>query len=85
MPSDSYSGLGNLTTMKPIITPISTSNNKKNEIPKTKTILISEQLYRRFVAHSKRYYNVADYEEILGNLLTEYDKHNSPYIHYTRD
>ena len=36
---------------------IDTSNNKM-EVPKTRTISISENLYRRFVAHSKRYYNV---------------------------
>ena len=51
--------------------PINNNNNKK-----TKTIKISEQLYERFVQHSRKYYNVETYETILENLLDCFDKHN---------
>ena len=37
---------------------------------------IREQLYRRFVGHSMRYYNVETYETILENLIKCYEEHN---------
>ena len=37
---------------------------------------ISEQLYQRFLDHSRKYYNVETYETVLENLLDCYDKHN---------
>jgi hypothetical protein len=52
--------------------------------PKTRTIKISGHLYRRFVAHSKKYYNVESYETILNNLLDYYEKENRPYSHFSR-
>jgi hypothetical protein len=67
-------GLGNLVNFKPLdSTTITTNNNNKK---KTKTIKISEQLYDRFVEHSRKYYNVEPYETILLNLLDSFDKNN---------
>ena len=62
---------------------IDTATNKME--PKlTRTICISELLYHRFIAHSKKYYNVESYEVILNNLLDCYDKYNTPdYTHLT--
>ena len=71
MANKSSNPFGPMTSLRPVI--IDTANNKL-EVPKTRTILISEPLYRRFVDHSKRYHNVASYEEILGNLLSNYDE-----------
>jgi hypothetical protein len=68
-------GFGNLTHLNPINdTSTITTNNK---VPKpTRTIKISEQLFRRFVGHSRRYYNVESYELILSNLLDNFEKNN---------
>jgi hypothetical protein len=43
--------------------------------PKPRTICISEQLYRRFGAHSKKYYDVESYELILNKLIHFYETH----------
>ncbi len=77
-------GFGNLTNLKPVIN--TTTEEDTNKIPKTRIIRISEQLYGRFAGHSKRYYNVADYETILSDLLDSYEKHepNNSYFHLTR-
>jgi hypothetical protein len=62
---------------------IDPSTNKME--PKSRTICISELLYRRFVAFSKRHYNVESYEVILNDLLNSYEKNNkSDYIHTRR-
>ena len=76
-------GLGNLITLKPITSTISTTannnNNKnKNKIKKTKIIRISDEMYQRFVHHSHRFYNVESYETILSDLLDCYSKQNTP-------
>ena len=71
-------GFGNLCNLKPVI-PVTEGTNK---IPKpTRTIKISEQLYRRFVGHSQRFYNVESYETILENLIKCYEEHNQ-YINW---
>ena len=57
-------GFGNLTTLK-VISSFTNSKTNNNKIPKTRIIRISELLYRRFVGHSRRYYNVETYETIL--------------------
>jgi hypothetical protein len=60
---------------------IDTSNNKL-EVP-TRTICISEHLYRMFIAHSKKYYpNPESYEVILENLLSNYDEHHNKNEHW---
>ena len=59
---------------------IDPSTNKLE--PKPRTISISEHLYRRFVAFSKRHYNVETYELILKDLLDSYEKNNKQdYMH----
>jgi hypothetical protein len=71
-------GFGNLCNLKPVI---STADNNSiiNKIPKpTRTIRISEQLFRRFVGFSQRYYNVEPYETILEDLIKSYEEHNEP-------
>ncbi|HJT83399.1 MAG TPA: hypothetical protein VJ697_02860 [Nitrososphaeraceae archaeon] len=56
---------------------IDPSTNKLETKPRT--ICISELLWRRFIAHSKKYYkNPESYEIILENLLNCYDQHNKP-------
>lgn len=77
-----YNSFGNITTLRPIITPI--SNGKKPKVPKTRVIRISEQLYRRFQGVSKHYWDVEPYELILSELIDNYEKNNSPYQQYTR-
>ncbi|HET7644075.1 MAG TPA: hypothetical protein VFK40_11245 [Nitrososphaeraceae archaeon] len=54
--------------------------------PKTRILRVSERLYRRFCAHSKKYYtNPESYEIILENLLNCYDEHNKPdYMNFSR-
>jgi hypothetical protein len=52
------------------------NNNNNKTTTTTKTMEISEQLYERFLDHSRRYYNVETYETILKNLLDCFDKHN---------
>src|SRR5688572_4319138 len=49
------------------------NNNKKTT---TRTMKISEQLYQRFVDHSRKYYNVESFETIIEDLLDNFDKHN---------
>jgi hypothetical protein len=74
-------GFGNLVTLRPINnnndnnTTIVTSLNK-NKNQTTRIMEIPEPLYRRFVEHSRRYYNVESYETILENLITYYEEHN---------
>lgn len=66
-------GFGNLVSLRKVTN--STSTN--NKVPKpTRTIKISEQLFGRFVVHSRRYYNAESYETILENLLKCYEEHN---------
>jgi len=73
-------GLGRYTTLRPVIT---AEEKDTNKIPKTRIIRISEPLYRRFVGHSSRFYNVEDYETILSDLLDCYSKYNEPdYSHF---
>ena len=62
--------LGRYTNLREVEIDPSTNNLE----PKTRTMKISEHLYRRFVAHSKKYYNVESYETILSNLLSSYDE-----------
>ena len=82
----STGGFGRYVSFREVT--IDTSTNKMEPKP-TRTIMISEQLYRRFIAHSKKYYkNPESYEIILNNLLDEYDKHNNNslnYIHFERN
>jgi hypothetical protein len=53
------------------------SNEKESKVPKpTRTMKISEPLYRRFVGFSRRYYNVESYETILENLIKCYEEHH---------
>ena len=69
----------------PHLRPITIDNTSdtNNNIPKTRVIRISEPLYRRFVGHSKRFYNVESYEVILSDLLDCYSKHYEPdYSHF---
>ena len=61
-------GVGNLTTLK-VISSSTNSTTDNNEIPKTKIIRISNDLYQKFVDHSHRFYNVESYEVILSDLL----------------
>lgn len=68
------------TTLRPVI--IDTASNKPEFLPKTRTILISDPLYRFSVAHSKRYYNTEIYETILEDLLKCYAEHNTPDYRY---
>ena len=71
-------GFGNLTTLR-VISPTNSTTDNKNKIPKpTRTIKISEQLYRRFVGHSQKFYNVESYETILSDLLESYSKYHEP-------
>ena len=74
--------LGNLCNLHEV----SFDNNVNKEPKKDKTILISTQLWRRFIAHSTKYYkNPENYETILGNLLNCYDEYNSSdYRHTSR-
>ena len=69
---------GRYTNLKEIsVVDNSTNEKDSNKVPKpTRTIKISEQLYRRFIGHSIRYYNVETYETILENLLNNFDKNN---------
>jgi hypothetical protein len=79
------SGFGNLTTLR-VISSSNTTNSttdNKNKIPKTSIIRISEPLYRRFVGHSRRYYNVETYETILENLIKCYEeRHQDTYWYH---
>ena len=68
---------GRYTNLKEISVVDSTNEKDSNKVPKPiRTIKISEQLYRRFIGHSIRYYNVERYETILENLLKCYEDHN---------
>jgi hypothetical protein len=71
-------GLGNLTSLKPVIIASSVEETKKSKpkVPKTRIIRISEPMYLRFVGFSRRYYNVESYETILENLIKCYEEHN---------
>jgi hypothetical protein len=57
-------------------TTVTTSINKNRIIPTTRVMNISEQLYKRFVEHSRRFYDVESYETILENLINCYEEHN---------
>ncbi len=69
---------GRYTTLKEIpgIDNTDSSNNKPIVQKPTRTMKISEPLYRRFVGFSKRYYDVETYETILENLINCYEEHN---------
>ena len=70
-------GLGRYTTLHPV----TTSTTNKVQKP-TRTIKISEHLYRRFVGFSKRYYDVESYETILENLIKFYEDQNPDTRYY---
>jgi hypothetical protein len=74
------SGFGNLCNLREV------STNNLNEPKKDKTILISTKLHQKFINHSRKFYNVVSYEEILNNLIDFYETHseNQSYIHYSR-
>jgi hypothetical protein len=66
-------GLGNLVSLKPVNTS-PTNTNTKNKVPKpTRTIKISEPLFRRLVSHSKKFYNVESFDTIIENLINSYE------------
>jgi hypothetical protein len=60
-------GWGQYTNLKPITT--------STKVPKpTRTIKINEPLFRRFVVHSKKFYNVESFDTIIENLLNSYEE-----------
>jgi hypothetical protein len=79
-------GFGNLVSLRPVIdtnnTTVITSTNKNRIIPATRTIQISESLYKRFVEHTRRFYNTETYETILNNLINCYEEHNKETFWY---
>jgi hypothetical protein len=86
MPSNSHSGLGNLTGMREITfdTPI---KSKKPKLPKDRIMGISEFTYRRMAGFSRQNFNVASYDELLNVLLDSYQQqksNGSEYSHLTR-
>ena len=92
----SYHGLGHRTGIKEISSSTTTfidttTNNNHNSSKKpstntrTRTIRISEELYKKFFEHSRRYYNTEPYETILENLLNCYDEHNQDKYWFNMD
>ena len=75
---------GRYTTLKEItiddITSNSSSsnnNNKESKVHKpTRIIRISEYTYRRLISHSQKFYDVVSYNEIIENLLKDFESHN---------
>ena len=72
---------GRYTNLKVIGTRDNTTNgnnnNKELKIHKpTRTIRISEYTYRRLISHSQKFYDVVSYNEIIGNLLKDFESHN---------
>ena len=61
--------------LKEISTIDNTTGNEKVQKP-TRIIGISEYTYRRLISHSKRFYDVVSYNEIIENLLKCYEEHN---------
>ena len=53
-----------------------TNTNIKIKNKTSRTIRISEELYKKICEHSRRYYNTEPYETIIENLLESYEKHN---------
>ena len=91
-------GFGNLVSLRPIdnniineksdttttTTAVTTSINK-NKNSTTRIICIPESLYKRFVEHSRRFYNVESYDTILNNLLNCYEENHKEMFWYNRD
>ncbi len=75
---------GRYTTLKEITgidnTTTSSNNNdndKESKIHKpTRIIRISEYTYRRLISHSQKFYDVVSYNEIIENLLKDFESHN---------
>ncbi|HJT85595.1 MAG TPA: hypothetical protein VJ697_14025 [Nitrososphaeraceae archaeon] len=83
--SRNSNSLGNITTLRSIITPISLNSKvKKPKVPKDRIIRVSEHLYMRLKGFSSRNYNVESYENIISDLLDSYEKDNPAYPQYTR-
>lgn len=56
------------------------------EFPKTRVIKISEVLFRRFIAFSKKYYqNPETYEKILSDIMDNYEQNNKDRHWYNLD
>ena len=78
---------GNLVNLTPVVTTAEAREEdttagaagaeaEENNIPNTTIMRISQQTYRLFVGHSRRYYDVEDYDTILRNLLKDFESHN---------
>ena len=73
---------GRYTTLKEIpgidnTNSSSNNNNKESKVPKfERTIKISEHTYRLLLGHSRRFYDVIDYDTLFRNLLSDFESHN---------
>ena len=73
-------GFGNLVNLRPVI-PTTTAategeEDTTNKIPNTKILRISNEIYEKFVSHSQKFYDVVSYNEIIENLLKDFEFHN---------
>jgi hypothetical protein len=68
--------LGKMTTLKIVATnnTTTTATKTKHKIPKTRTMRIKEETWKKLYEHSQCYYNVESYDTIILNLLECYDK-----------
>ena len=73
---------GSMTSLREVV--INPDNSI--EFPKTRSLLISEILWRRFISFSKKYYtNPETYEKILLDLIDNFEKNNPNRNWYNSD
>ena len=79
-------GFGNLVNLRPVI-PATVlggaaaateviEEDTTNKIPNTRILRISNEIYEKFLSHSQKFYDVVSYNEIIENLLKDFESHN---------
>ena len=71
-------GFGNLCNLKRVIPATAGSELEEDtdKVPNTKILRVSNEIYEKFLSHSRRFYNVESYSQILENLLRDFEEHN---------
>ena len=81
-------GFGNLCNLKPVVPASSATiaataavesaveEEDIDKIPNTKILRISNEIYEKLLSHNRKFYNVESYNQILDNLLRDFEEHN---------
>ena len=73
MANKSINPFGPMTSLREVV--INPDNSI--EFPKTRSLLISDILWKKFISFSKKYYqNPETYEKILLDIMNNYEQNN---------